>query len=65
VVVLRFCVGTGRNACATERLLPVEPGGLEFGCVLEGLHNDAELFGFFLQGAELVWSCVCGCDIEI
>jgi len=29
-------------------LLSAEPGGLEFGWVLEGLHNDAELFGFFL-----------------
>jgi len=43
----------------------IEPVGLEFGWVLEGLHYDAELFGFFLQGAELVRSCVGGGDVEI
>jgi hypothetical protein len=36
------------EAYATERLRPFEPGGLDFGRVLEGLHHHAELFGFFL-----------------
>ena len=64
-IVLGRCVGTGRNACATERLRPVEPCRLEFGWMLEGLHHDAELFGFFLQGVELVGGCVWSGDVEI
>ena len=41
------CVGR-RLAVRNTRLGVVEPGGLDLGWVLEGLHYYAELFGFFL-----------------
>ena len=41
--------GAGRRLAVRKAGLGViEPGGLDFGRVLESLHYYAELFGFFL-----------------
>src|SRR5215469_3113917 len=40
-------------------------GGLDFGRVKKGLHDNAELLGFFVQGGELFRSGAGGSDVEV